>query len=119
MFIYYFWGEFIFWLNVCFTNIIAFAILPCNAGSLFFSQLNIVQSVLGRICCLLLVDFVPLGGLVLFIFRTYSPPLSFQSPRYRAVVQDGSNTYARREVGIAQCGVVACKDENLSSCIYR
>ncbi|PZC83541.1 hypothetical protein B5X24_HaOG207524 [Helicoverpa armigera] len=41
------------------------------------------------------------------------------SVRYRAFVQDGTNTYARREVGVVACLLVACKDDNVTSCSYR
>lgn len=38
---------------------------------------------------------------------------------YRAFVQDGTNTYARREVGVAACLLVACKTDDVNSCPYR
>ncbi|CAH0696824.1 unnamed protein product [Spodoptera exigua] len=38
---------------------------------------------------------------------------------YRAFVQDGTNTYAKREVGVAACLLVACKTEDVKSCPYR
>uniref|UniRef100_A0A2A4K2W7 CN hydrolase domain-containing protein n=1 Tax=Heliothis virescens TaxID=7102 RepID=A0A2A4K2W7_HELVI len=41
------------------------------------------------------------------------------SVRYRGFVQDGTNTYARREIGVAACLLVACKDANVTSCSYR
>ncbi|XP_049699303.2 vanin-like protein 1 isoform X2 [Helicoverpa armigera] len=41
------------------------------------------------------------------------------SVRYRAFVQDGTNTYARREIGVVACLLVACKDDNVTSCSYR
>ena len=40
-------------------------------------------------------------------------------PHYRAIVHDGTNTYARREIGIASCSVVACKTNEFKSCGYR
>ncbi|KOB75417.1 Vanin-like protein 1, partial [Operophtera brumata] len=41
------------------------------------------------------------------------------APYYRAVVQDGSNTYSRREIGVAACLIVSCKDRDFKSCLYR
>ncbi|XP_059050818.1 vanin-like protein 2 [Achroia grisella] len=40
-------------------------------------------------------------------------------PQYRAFVQDRSNTYAKRKIGVAACAVVACKDNDINSCPYR
>ncbi|KAM3964073.1 vanin-like protein 1 [Aphomia sociella] len=40
-------------------------------------------------------------------------------PKYRAFVQDRSNIYVKREVGVAACSVVACRDDNINSCPYR
>ncbi|XP_072934498.1 vanin-like protein 2 isoform X2 [Epargyreus clarus] len=40
-------------------------------------------------------------------------------PFYRAFVQDGSNTYVLREIGVAACGVVACKNDDVKICPYR
>ncbi|XP_063896643.1 vanin-like protein 2 isoform X3 [Helicoverpa armigera] len=41
------------------------------------------------------------------------------SVRYRAFIQDGTNTYARREIGVVACLLVACKNDNVTSCSYR
>ncbi|XP_052752109.1 vanin-like protein 2 isoform X1 [Galleria mellonella] len=38
---------------------------------------------------------------------------------YRAFIQDRSNTYAKRKIGVAACAVVACKDNDINSCPYR
>ncbi|XP_063368490.1 vanin-like protein 2 isoform X1 [Cydia amplana] len=38
---------------------------------------------------------------------------------YRAFVQDGSNTYTRRQLGVASCLLVACRDEDPKICAYR
>ncbi|KAI8442263.1 hypothetical protein MSG28_005831 [Choristoneura fumiferana] len=42
-----------------------------------------------------------------------------ESHKYRAFVQDGSNTYSRRQVGVAACLVVACKNNDSKTCAYR
>ncbi|KAJ8711351.1 hypothetical protein PYW07_008593 [Mythimna separata] len=41
------------------------------------------------------------------------------SVRYHAFIQDGTQTYARREIGIAACSVVACRTEDATTCAYR
>ncbi|CAG9791382.1 unnamed protein product [Diatraea saccharalis] len=40
-------------------------------------------------------------------------------PHFRAFVKDGTNVYAHRQVGVVYCGVVACENEEVSSCPYR
>lgn len=40
-------------------------------------------------------------------------------PHFRAVVQDGTTTYSKREIGVAACLVVACKNDDFKSCGYR
>ncbi|XP_004928913.2 vanin-like protein 1 isoform X1 [Bombyx mori] len=40
-------------------------------------------------------------------------------PHFRAVVQDGSNVYVNREIGVAACLVVACTTEDFKSCAQR
>nr|XP_013189651.1 unnamed protein product [Amyelois transitella] len=42
-----------------------------------------------------------------------------QAHKYRAFIQDSSNTYAKRQVGVASCSVVACRYEDVVSCPYR
>ncbi|XP_075983847.1 vanin-like protein 2 isoform X2 [Anticarsia gemmatalis] len=39
--------------------------------------------------------------------------------QYRALVQDGTHSYARRDIGVAACLLVACKSDDASSCPYR
>nr|XP_013189645.1 unnamed protein product [Amyelois transitella] len=41
------------------------------------------------------------------------------SHKYRAIVTDGINIYSRREMGIAACVVVACKNDTVDSCVYQ
>lgn len=43
----------------------------------------------------------------------------FQFPHFRAVVQDGANIYAHREIGVAACSVVACSNNEFKSCGRR
>ncbi|XP_004928912.1 vanin-like protein 2 isoform X1 [Bombyx mori] len=40
-------------------------------------------------------------------------------PHFRAVVQDGANIYAHREIGVAACSVVACSNNEFKSCGRR
>lgn len=44
---------------------------------------------------------------------------SLQAIRYRALAMDGSHTYARREIGVTACLLVACKTDDPTSCPYR
>ncbi|CAH0713812.1 unnamed protein product, partial [Brenthis ino] len=41
------------------------------------------------------------------------------APYYRAVAHDGVNVYAKRPVGTVGCTIVACKTEDIKSCVYR
>lgn len=52
-------------------------------------------------------------------FRVRLSHRSNTSVQYRALVQDGTHTYAKREIGIASCLVVACKTHEASTCPYR
>ncbi|CAK1590457.1 unnamed protein product [Parnassius mnemosyne] len=42
-----------------------------------------------------------------------------QGPHYRAFVKDSINTYSRRDLGVAACSVIACKNESVKSCPFR
>ncbi|KPJ15957.1 Vanin-like protein 2 [Papilio machaon] len=42
-----------------------------------------------------------------------------QGPRYMALAKDGINTYSRKDLGVANCAVVACKNDSIKSCPYR
>ncbi|XP_053617655.1 vanin-like protein 1 [Plodia interpunctella] len=42
-----------------------------------------------------------------------------QSHKYRAFIQDSSNTYVKRHVAVASCSIVACRYDDVVSCPYR
>ncbi|KAI5635486.1 carbon-nitrogen hydrolase domain-containing protein [Phthorimaea operculella] len=42
-----------------------------------------------------------------------------KSHQYTAFVHDGTNTYSKRQVGVARCAVVACKNSEAKSCSYK
>ncbi|XP_013146599.1 PREDICTED: vanin-like protein 2 isoform X1 [Papilio polytes] len=42
-----------------------------------------------------------------------------QVVHYRALAKDGINTYSRKDLGVATCAIVACKNDSIKSCPYR
>ncbi|KAL4711853.1 hypothetical protein ACJJTC_006022 [Scirpophaga incertulas] len=48
-----------------------------------------------------------------------SPENNDTAPRFFAFVKDGSNTYVQRQIGVALCAVVACRNDSVASCPYR
>ncbi|XP_026740918.1 vanin-like protein 3 [Trichoplusia ni] len=42
-----------------------------------------------------------------------------EAVKYRAFVQDNTNTYARREIGLVACLLTACETDNVTTCPHR
>ncbi|KPI96015.1 Vanin-like protein 2 [Papilio xuthus] len=47
------------------------------------------------------------------------PKVPGEGPHYMALAKDGINTYSRKDLGVATCAVVACKNDTIKSCPYR